>query len=99
MRSLPIIAAFAAGMLAACSKSPIDSATSAANAVGMKLMAPAMQKDASHQAEGLIRALASRPECQEFINRLREAGHAHPTKARRSSCSFTPTTPLGRQAV
>ena len=78
MRSLPIIAAFAAGMLAACSKSPIDSATSAANAVGMKLMAPAMRKDASHQAEGLIRALASRPECQEFINRLREAGHGSP---------------------
>jgi hypothetical protein len=78
MRTLPIVTVLAAGLLASCSKSPIDTTVNAANAVAAKLMAPLVQKDASHQVEGLIRTLDNRPECQLYIDRLREAGRGSP---------------------
>lgn len=78
MRTQCIAIALSACILASCSKSPIDTAVSAANSLGTKIMAPVMQKDASHQTEGLIRTLDNRPECQVYIERLREAGHGSP---------------------
>ena len=44
----------------------------------MKIMVPVMQKDASHEVEGLIRTLDNRPDCEDYIRRLREAGHGSP---------------------
>ena len=76
---LPIIATiFALCLFSGCSKSPIETGVNAANAYSAKLMAPLAPKDASHQAEGLIRTLDDRPECQLYIDRLREAGHGPP---------------------
>ena len=55
MRTPTAVTALAACMLAGCSKSPIETAVDAGNAVSTKLMAPLVQKDASRQVEGLIR--------------------------------------------
>lgn len=67
-----------ATVLAACSKSPIDSTVDAANAAAQKFMAPLVQKDASRQVERLIRTIDQRPECLRYIQSLREAGHETP---------------------
>jgi hypothetical protein len=66
------------GLLAACSKSPLDATLDRANAAATKLMAPLVQKDASRQVEGLIRTIDDRPACRDFIERLRDAGRGSP---------------------
>jgi hypothetical protein len=63
---------------AACSKSPMEAILDGANAAATKLMAPLVQKDASHQVEGLIRTIDDRPACRDFIERLRDAGRGSP---------------------
>jgi len=50
----------------------------AGQAVGRKVMDPLVPKDASRQAEGLIRTLEPRPECDVYKDRLREAGRGPP---------------------
>jgi PBP1b-binding outer membrane lipoprotein LpoB len=67
-----------ASVLAACSKSPVDSTVDAANAGAKQLMAPLVQKDASRQVEGLVHTIAERPDCEDYIKRLRDAGHGSP---------------------
>jgi hypothetical protein len=62
----------AACVLAGCSKSAVEGTVDTANAVGTKLMAGVVQKDASTQVEGLIRNLDNRPECDAYRKRLRE---------------------------
>jgi len=68
-------------VLAACSKSPVDSALDAANALATRLMAPLVQKDASMQARKLIDKIGDRPECEVYKQRLREVGKASPYEA------------------
>jgi hypothetical protein len=68
-------------ILAACSKSPVDSGIDAANAAATRLLAPLVQKDASMQARKLIDKLEDRPECEVYKQRLREAGNASPYAA------------------
>jgi hypothetical protein len=41
-------------------------------------MSNLVEKDASHQTEGLIRNLQQRPDCQQYIDALREAGRGSP---------------------
>jgi hypothetical protein len=65
-------------ILASCSKSPVDSTIEAANGVSRHLMSNLVEKDASHQTEGLIRNLQQRPDCQRYIKALREAGRGSP---------------------
>jgi hypothetical protein len=74
-----LITVLSASVLAACSKSPIESTVDAANTAATKLMAPLVEKDASRQAEGLIRNIDARPSCEGYIQRLREAGHGSPS--------------------
>jgi hypothetical protein len=69
-----------ASVLAACSKSPVDSTVETANTAAQKLMAPLVEKDASRQVEGLIRTIDQRPECARYIQSLREAGHGAPAE-------------------
>jgi hypothetical protein len=78
MRTLTAVVAVTVCVLAGCSKSPVESTVDAANAVGAKLLAPLAQKDASRQAEALIRKLADRPDCEVYKDRLREGGHGSP---------------------
>ena len=61
-----------------CSKSPTGAVTDAANAAGGKLMEPLAQKDASRQAQKLANMIEDRPECQQYRNRLFEAGNGSP---------------------
>ena len=68
-------------VLAACSKSPVDSALDAANALATRLMAPLAQKDASMQARKLIEKIENRPECEVYKQRLRDVGKASPYEA------------------
>ena len=77
-RILLIALAGTAVVASACSKSVTESAVDSASAVGTKLMAPLVQKDASRQAEALAQRLADRPECEVYRNRLREAGKGPP---------------------
>src|SRR5665213_3225759 len=79
MRMLTVVIVLSAYLLAACSKSPVDATVGFANAVSTKLMGNLVQKDASHQVEGLIRNLDNRADCGVYIDRLREAGHGSPT--------------------
>lgn len=65
-------------LLVACSKSAVNSTMDTANAVGAKVMAPLEQRDASQQAESLIRLLYDRPECQAFKDQLMAAGKGSP---------------------
>lgn len=68
--------------LLACSKSPVESAVDAANAVGTKIVQPLVQKDASAQAERMIRlVVADKPECHIFKDQMREAGKGSPYEA------------------
>ena len=64
--------------VAACSKSPVDTAIDAANTLANRLMAPLVQKDASMQARKLIDKLEDRPECEVYKQRLRDVGKASP---------------------
>lgn len=73
-----IAACLISAALGACSKPAVESTMDSANAIGAKLLAPLEQKDASHQAEGLIKMLEDRPECQAFKDQLREAGKGPP---------------------
>ena len=75
---MPLAVALCCTLLAGCSKSPVQSAVEAANAVSLHLMSNLVEKDASHQTEGLIRNLQQRPDCQQYIDALREAGHGSP---------------------
>jgi hypothetical protein len=75
MRSLLVLLI---GLLAGCSKSPMDATVDGANAAATRLMAPLVQKDASHQVEGLIRTIEDRPVCRGYIERLRDAGRGSP---------------------
>jgi hypothetical protein len=68
-------------VLAACSKSPVDSTIEAANRLATRLLAPLVQKDASMQARKLIDRIEDRPECEVYKQRLREAGKASPYAA------------------
>lgn len=65
-------------LLAGCSKAPVHSAIEAANSVSLHVMSNLVEKDASHQTEGLIHNLQQRPECQQYIEALREAGRGSP---------------------
>jgi len=56
----------------------VDATLDAANAAAAKLMAPLVQKDASRQVEGLLRNIVDRPDCQSYIQSLRDAGHGSP---------------------
>jgi hypothetical protein len=78
MRNLTIVTALSATLLVACSRSSVDATLDTANAAATKLMAPLVQKDASRQVEGLIRNIDDRPDCQAYIQRLRDAGHGPP---------------------
>lgn len=64
--------------LASCSKSPVDSAIETANAVSLHVVSNLVEKDASQQTAGLIRHLQRRPDCQQYIEALREAGRGSP---------------------
>jgi hypothetical protein len=77
--ALTIVTVLSASLFAACSKSPVDSTVDVASAAAAKLMAPLIQKDASRQVEGLVRTIDdNRPDCQRYIQRLRDAGHGSP---------------------
>lgn len=65
-------------LLAGCTKSPVQSAVDAANAVSRHLMSNIVEKDASHQTDELIRNLQQRPDCRQYIDALRDAGHGSP---------------------
>ena len=67
--------------LAACSKSPTAVVIDAANSVGQRLMQPAVQKDATRQAERMTELLSDKPACASFKERMREAGKASPYEA------------------
>jgi hypothetical protein len=56
----------------------MDATLDGANAAATKLVAPLVQKDASRQAEGLIRTTDDRPACRSYIERLRDAGRGSP---------------------
>ena len=56
----------------------MQSGIDAANAVSQQLMSNLVEKDATHQTEGLIKMLQPRPDCQQYIDALREAGHGSP---------------------
>jgi hypothetical protein len=75
---IPLAVALCCTLLAGCSQSPVDSAIEAANAVSLHVMSNLVEKDASHQTEGLIRNLQQRPDCQQYIDALREAGRGSP---------------------
>lgn len=75
---IPLAVALWSTLLAGCSKSPADSAIEAANAVSVHLMSNLVEKNASHQTEGLIRNLQQRPDCQQYIDALRQAGRGSP---------------------
>jgi hypothetical protein len=78
MRTPIPAAALTVCLLVACSQSSMQSAVDGANALSVRFMSTLVEKDASHQTEGLIRNLDPRPDCQPYINRLREAGHGSP---------------------
>jgi hypothetical protein len=56
----------------------MQASVDAANAASQHLMSNLIEKDASHQTEGLIKLLQPRPDCQQYIDALREAGHSSP---------------------
>jgi hypothetical protein len=70
-------------LLAGSSKSPMDTTVDGANAAATKLMAPLVQKDASHQVEGLIRTIEDRPVCRATLSACVMRPAAHPMRARR----------------
>lgn len=75
---IPLAVVLCCTLLAGCSKSPVDSAIKVANAVSLHVMSNLVEKNASHQTEGLIRNLQQRPDCQQYIDALREAGRGSP---------------------
>lgn len=75
---VPLAVALCCTLLAGCSKSPVDSAIKAANALSLHIMSNLVEKNASHQTEGLIRNLQQRPDCRQYIDALREAGRGSP---------------------
>jgi|SRR5690242_12464227 hypothetical protein len=75
---IQVAVALCCALLAGCSKSPVDSAIKAANAVSLHFMSNLVEKNASHQTEGLIRNLQHRPDCQQYIDALRQAGRGSP---------------------
>ena len=75
---IPLAVALSCTLLAGCSKSPVDSAIKAANAVSLHIMSNLVEKNASHQTEGLIRNLQQRPDCHQYIDALREASQGSP---------------------
>lgn len=77
-RPIIVIGALCASLLVACSKSPVDATVDVVNATTKKLMAPLVEKDASRQVEGLVRTIDDRPDCQDYVQRLRNAGHGSP---------------------
>lgn len=77
-RQIIVVSALGACLLFACSKSPVDASLDVVNATTKKLMAPLVEKDASKQVEGLIRTIDDRADCQDYIQRLRDAGHGSP---------------------
>jgi hypothetical protein len=73
---------FAALLLAACSKSPVERMVDAASSAGQKLTQPLVPSDASGQAERMIRlVVAEKPECEPFRVRMREVGKYSPFEA------------------
>ncbi|HEY1805181.1 MAG TPA: hypothetical protein VGG45_11975 [Terracidiphilus sp.] len=75
---IPLAIALCCTFLAGCSKSPVDSGIEAANAVSLYVMSNLVEKNASYQTEGLIRNLQQRPDCQQYIDALRQAGRGSP---------------------
>jgi hypothetical protein len=75
---IPLAVSVCCTLLAGCLKSPIDSAIEAANAVSLHVMSNLVEKNASHQTEELIRNLQQRPDCQQYIDALRQAGRGSP---------------------
>ncbi len=75
---IPLAVALWCTLVAACSKSPVHSAIEAANAVSLHVMSNLVEKNASHQTDGLIRNLQQRPDCQQYIDALRDAGRGSP---------------------
>lgn len=75
---VPLAVVLCCTLLGGCSKSPVDSAIKGANAVSSRFMNNLVEKNASHQTEGLIRNLQQRPHCQKYIDALREAGRGSP---------------------
>ena len=66
-------------VFSACSKSPSEAVTTAAEAAGKQLMAPIVQKDASAQAKRLTdMVLSDKPECAIFREQMKEAGKGSP---------------------
>jgi hypothetical protein len=64
--------------LAACSKSPGEALYAATTAATRPLMQNLVEKDASHEVDGLIALVANKPECEVYKQALREAGKGSP---------------------
>ena len=75
---VPFAVALCCTLLAGCSKSQVHSAIEAANAVSLHFMSNLVEKNATHQTEGLIRNLRQRRDCQQYIDALRDAGRGSP---------------------
>ena len=68
---IPLAVTLCCTLLASCSKSPVDSAIRAANAVSLHVMSNLVEKRAyPHLQQG--------PDCQQYIDALREAGRGSP---------------------
>jgi hypothetical protein len=64
--------------LAACSKSPGETIYAATTAATRPLMQNLVEKDASHEVNGLIALIANKPECEVYKQALREVGKGSP---------------------
>jgi hypothetical protein len=78
MRRLIMLMTLSSCILAACSRSPTQALVAADQALAHRLMGNLVEKNDSHQTNGLIRNIDPRPACQSYIDALRKAGAGSP---------------------
>ena len=78
MRRFTLVVLLAPLTLAACSKSPGEALYAATTAATRPLMQNLVEKDASHEVDGLIALIANKPQCEAYKQALREAGKGSP---------------------
>ncbi len=78
MRQFRLLTLVAPLVLIACSKSPGEAIYAATTAATRPLMQNLVEKDASHEVDGLIALVANKPECEVYKQSLREAGKGSP---------------------
>lgn len=78
MRGFTLLALVVPLAVTACSKSPGEALYAATTAAIRPLMQNLVEKDASHEVDGLIALIANKPECKVYKQALRESGKGSP---------------------